>query len=264
MCVHNYKQLAMEYTRRSITSLTELKPGDHIVVEDSAAQHGGKTSGKETSHHLLVVEALDHTHVKVIHSVTDTPDSVKEERKRYSPRHVKMLDYDPQYTGEAAIMNARQMKLKNMKKPFAGIPAMMQLEHTACYWKNSENFVVQARTGDDKSIPGGKLKEIAAGAGGGVGIGLGALIGGIFGSVVPFIGTAIGATVGAAIAGAGVAGTVAIATAIEHAAGAGMKRACCIHIQVHELKHCMYMYSMYLHNIHVALYIYLRFAWYIT
>ena len=105
----------MDYSPRSITSLTELKPGDHIVVDTSTAKPGDKVSGEESSHHLLVVEAIDHTHAQVIHSVAATPDGVKEERKRYSPRHVTVLDYKSKYTRETAIKRARGMDALKIK-----------------------------------------------------------------------------------------------------------------------------------------------------
>ena len=204
----------MEYTRRSITSLTELKPGDHIVVDTSTANPYGKTSSKGSSHHLLVVRAIDHTHAQVIHSVAATADGVKEERKRYSPRHVTVLEYESQYTREAAIKRAKDMHL------------------SARVWRDSEDFVIESRTGEDKSTSKVQPKKVVAAtvaaAGSGAGVGAGALIGGILGSVVPGIGTVIGATLGAAIGGAGAAGTTAIATAI--AGGSGVKRACCIYI----------------------------------
>ena len=207
----------MNYTHQSITSLMELKPGDHIAVDTSLAEPVAKTSHKENSHHLLVVRAIDHTHAQVIHSVAATSHGVKEERKRYSPRHVTVLDYKSIYNREAAITRAKY--LHSMNREFV--------------WRDSENFVIESCTGKSRVQPS-KIK-IGGAVRSGVGIGAGALIGGILGSVVPGIGTAIGATLGAAIVGAG-AGTTAIATAIaDRAGGAGMKRACCIYLYPHIL-----------------------------
>ena len=76
----------MDYSHRKIESLTELKPGDHIVVEESRAN----VFGRRKTHHLLIEKAIDHTHADVIHCVFDDMG----ERKRYLPRHVTVLDYE--------------------------------------------------------------------------------------------------------------------------------------------------------------------------
>ena len=130
----------MDYYHRNITSLIELKPGDHIVVDTSTANPDDKTSGKEGPHHMLVVEVMDYKHAKVIHSVAKVQYGVKEERQRILPHHVTVLDYVSQYTGEAAIRRARKMLSENMNGQKA--------------WRKSESFVSEARTGEKKSSPG--------------------------------------------------------------------------------------------------------------
>ena len=142
----------MEYTQRSITSLTELKPGDHIVVEDSAAQPDDKTSGKESSHHLLVVEVANYKYAKVIHSVSAQPRGVIEEEKRILPRYVTVLDYKAQYTGETAVARARHMQALNSS----------QAKDKMLVWSNSEGFVRQVRTGADtcKHFTGIDVKQL--------------------------------------------------------------------------------------------------------
>ena len=131
----------MEYSPRSITSLTELKPGDHIVVDTSTAQPDDNASGKEVPRHMLVVEAMDYKHAKVIHSMAKMQNGVKEERQRILPHHVTVLDYVSQHNGKAAIRRARKMLLENMNSDVEQV------------WSNSESFVREARTGEKKSSP---------------------------------------------------------------------------------------------------------------
>ena len=128
----------MDYSHRKIESLTELKPGDHIVVEESRAN----LLGRKKTHHLLVVKAIDHTHVDVIHSVSDNTDGVVDERKRYSPRHVTVLDYETRFTGSAIIERAWDMQRSSKPVSLGDGSA----------WRNSEDFVTEARTGIEKSF----------------------------------------------------------------------------------------------------------------
>ena len=131
----------MEYSPRSITSLTELKPGDHIVVDTSTANADDKASSKEGPHHYLVVEAMDYKHAKVIHNVANMQCGVKEERQRILPRHVTVLDYESKYSGEEAIKRARKMLSENING------------YVVQVWRNSESFVSEAHTGEKKSSP---------------------------------------------------------------------------------------------------------------
>ena len=77
-------------TTRRIDRLTELKPGDHILVPANKSSgirstHNHSGSDKErrecsrNTHHLLVVKPIDQTHVRVIHTATE--EGVREEIK---------------------------------------------------------------------------------------------------------------------------------------------------------------------------------------
>ena len=131
----------MNYRTRKVTSLKELKPGDHIRVpgsKDTRTSFGfsSVSSGASLSsgasyaspgaasddpargvnyqpcdkkiikHHLLVVQPIDDTRVQVIHKVTD---GVKEEILRYRPEDVTVLNYESQYMGEEAVKRAREI-----------------------------------------------------------------------------------------------------------------------------------------------------------
>ena len=72
-----------DHSTRSVRSLTELKAGDHIRVQAAAGTGLKKKSAsvsasgyercdrKYITHHLLVVKAIDDTHVIVIHKVPE-------------------------------------------------------------------------------------------------------------------------------------------------------------------------------------------------
>ena len=207
----------MDYVHRRIESLTELKPGDHIVVEESRAS----IFGRRKTHHLLVVVPINHTHAWFIHCVSDSIGGVEEEKKRYSPRHVTVLDYETGFTQKAIIERAEGMMLKN--EPQSG---------SSNCWRNSEDFVIEARTGTKKSFPSfmGLEKIGQTAARGGAGVGVGAVVGGVIGSFVPVIGTAIGAGVGGLIGGVGGGAGSSIVSVITSRGQAGKIFCSYIHV----------------------------------
>lgn len=107
----NYSNL----TIRSINSLTELEPGDHIQVpgerspDISYALHCGSDNKRcdcqEDTHHLLVVKVVDQMHLRIIHKVSGA--GVREEIKSYRSSDVKVLDYISECMRDRAIERAR-------------------------------------------------------------------------------------------------------------------------------------------------------------
>ena len=189
---------------RSIASLKELKPGDHIQVptsstcsSSSSSSISGSSSGSRrdmpekcdgthVTHHLLVVKVIDEKYIRVIHKVT--PQGVVEENKYYLPKHITVLEYESEFTGQAAIERAREM---------TG-------EYYDILTNNCEHFVTEVRTGV-KQCPQveGAVRGGVAGARSGAAVGAttGALVGAGVGSIVPGAGTAVGAGVGAIVGG---------------------------------------------------------------
>ena len=194
---------------RSISSLTELMPGDHIQVPSSDLKKTGPSSsphstsshscssrcsstpercdGRLITHHLLVVGVIDEKRIVVIHKVTK---GVVEEKKCYLPKDVTVLDYDSEYTGQVAIARARERIGEKYK----------------IATNNCEHFVTEVRTGVKQccQLQGGVAGgAIGAGSGAVVGIaaglGGGALVGAGIGSVFPGVGTMIGGGVGAIV-----------------------------------------------------------------
>lgn len=153
-----------------ISSLSELKPGDHIQVP-------GQTS-KLYHHHLMVVQVLSDTELLVIHSNVDR--GVVEEVKIKEAKDVEILQYPCMYSGEEAIERARK---------FIGKINEYNLAHNNC-----EHFIRWTKTGIKAST------QINALVGLGVGAGLGAMLGGMATSIVGTLtGLAVGAVVGAVI-----------------------------------------------------------------
>ena len=216
-----------EITPKAVKSLNELEPGDHIRVPSSKEKgrsSSGFTSsstssgsyssqpysasgsssssarpelcnGKVYTHHLLVVEPIDHMQVQVIHKVNDEMINILEETKCYRPKDVTVLEYYSSYTGQEAIKRAQRIMREGTEYRLVS--------------NNCEHFVTEVRTGEKQSAQiegavvgavGGGVVGTAAGVGGGAGVG--ALIGAGIGSIVPVAGTAIGAFVGGLIGGA--------------------------------------------------------------
>ena len=109
------------YQRKSVSSLSDLKPGDHIKAENSSQSPGwgkwtvnkvtlGFFSGPATStvvsgHHMMVVRPVSKDRVRIIHM---TDEGVKEEDIVLNPRDVMLLAYDSPVGGIKAIENARE------------------------------------------------------------------------------------------------------------------------------------------------------------
>ena len=112
------------HTTRSIKSLTELKPGDHIRVR-------GVEWGLIT-HHLLVIKVIDSTNVRVIHK---QGDGVVEEELSFQPEDITVLDYKSPYSRHDAIQRAQE-----------------HLSEEYCLFTgNCEHFVTEALTGEKQS-----------------------------------------------------------------------------------------------------------------
>ena len=210
-----------DFTTRSIKSVTELKPGDHIrtgnkssnsfsTVPASTTPHGPKSRSRHESeelaepeypeiyasmsstHHLLVVKVVKGRFVEVIHKVKK--HNIIRELKWYRPEDITVLDYESTYTGEYAVKRAKDMMKRG--EEFHGPKA------------NCEHFVTEVRTGEKQcfqirhataaGVVGGGVGAVGGAAGG---AGLGALIGAGIGSVIPVAGTIAGGVIGGFIGG---------------------------------------------------------------
>ena len=117
-------------TAKTIDSLYELQPGDHIRVNGDVC-----SSGKAIyTHHMLVVKVLSDSMIKIIHKTSDR--RVVEEAKHYRPEDITVLDYECQYTGQEAITRARER-----------IGEGYNLLRSNC-----EHFVTEVKTGVAQSV----------------------------------------------------------------------------------------------------------------
>ena len=122
-------------TARDISSLRELKPGDHIRVRGELGETID-TSIKDLkiyTHHMLVVRVVSDSEIVVIHK---TQDGVLEEERSYRPDEITVLDYESPYTGEKAIQRARERMDQSYN----------------LFFRNCEHFVTEVRTGEKISI----------------------------------------------------------------------------------------------------------------
>jgi uncharacterized protein YcfJ len=149
-----------------------------------------KTTGSSKSqlvyHHLLVVEAVDESHIKVIHK--EKKGVVEEKINKYSPEDITVLVYKSKYTGEDAITRARSKSKESYN----------------LLTRNCEHFVTEARTGVKQSSQiEGSVKGGVSGAvvGAAAGIALGVIVkAGTVGFVCGgFIGALIGVAGGVVI-----------------------------------------------------------------
>ena len=118
----------LECTTRKISSVQELKPGDHI-----AAMETYKEGIITYDHHMLVVEVVNDK-IVAIHKKMDV--SVVEGTVDYGADKITVLDYDCPYTGQEAIARARERMDQSYK----------------LLTSNCEHFVTEARTGKKQSI----------------------------------------------------------------------------------------------------------------
>ena len=122
-------------TSKTISTLYELKPGDHIRVRGELGESLDTFSSdlKIYTHHMLVVEVLNRHEISVIHK---TARGVEEEKRPYGPDDITVVEYDSAYSGETAVLRARERKQQ-------------------CYnlvFSNCEHFVTEVRTGEKQSI----------------------------------------------------------------------------------------------------------------
>ena len=132
----------LECTTRKISSLQELKPGDHIAAMETYMK-----GFIYYDHHMLVVEVVNDK-ILAIHKKLDM--SVVEGTVDYGADEITVLDYDCPYTGQEAIARARE----RMDQGYNLVTS------------NCEHFVTEARTGKKQSIQvRQKVKEAAMVAG---------------------------------------------------------------------------------------------------
>ena len=108
---------AYSITSRLITSLCDLKPGDHIKKDMGIY-----------SHHMIVVGVVNSYTITVIHKSKELGTVVEED---YAPDQIILLDYPTPYSGEEIIKRARQL-----------ISGGYNL-----FLANCEHFVTEVRTG---------------------------------------------------------------------------------------------------------------------
>ena len=148
-------------TARSIESLDELQPGDHIRVRGELLGEfidGCATGVKFYTHHMLVVKVVSHSKIKIIHKTRN----VVEEVRSYEPEDITVLDYDCPYTGREAIHRARERIGEDYN----------------LLWSNCEHFVTEVRTGTAQSIQVQEAVKIGVGVALGVGV-IGAAVAGL-------------------------------------------------------------------------------------
>ena len=130
MATCNYSY-SISHTTRTITSLYDLKPGNHIRVNGDLTDCNSGISFY--SHHMLVVKVVNDSTIRVIHKTSER--GAVEEVMSCSPEQITLLDYDCAYTGQEAIRRARE---------HIG-------EEYSLLWSNCEHFVTEVRTGTDQS-----------------------------------------------------------------------------------------------------------------
>ena len=161
---------------KSIVSLTELEPGDHILVDTHHWEAGNEIlldwfspsfSESDSHHNMLVVRPIDDGRLRVIHV---TLGGVKEEELKVDKESITVVQYACRSTGEEAIEHARHY---------------LSLE----YDSNDEDFVTDAKGQvhkDRVDTPVDITPETLQGAVvGGIALGVpGAILGGIVGRVI--------------------------------------------------------------------------------
>ena len=157
-------------TIKSIKTLDELKPGDHVKYECLLVQK--KRKFFSAMHHALVVSVENDVQLTIIHN---NGIEILEELVTVEASDILLVLYDCLYPGEEAIERARN-KIGGKYKFLTD---------------NCEHLVTWARSGNAQS------KQVQKGAGAGVGgLAAGAMTGGVIGSVVPGVGTVAGAVAG--------------------------------------------------------------------
>ena len=144
----NFPAYFISCTAKTIGSLYDLQPGDHIRVKGDLC-NSGKTF---YTHHMLVVNVLSDSMISVIHKI----GTVIEEVKCYRPEDIEVLDYECQYTGLAAIMRARARACVG--------------EDYNIFLNNCEHFVTEVKTGVALSVQ--VYNTVVTGAGIALGVAL--------------------------------------------------------------------------------------------
>ena len=115
--------MADQPSARTITSLYDLKPGDHIMVNESLYYH-----------HMIVVEVVSYNTITVIHNSKEA-GSVEEKHVDYKPEDIILLVYSSPYSRQDIIRRARQRIGKEYH----------------LLWDNCEHFATEMRTGEGQS-----------------------------------------------------------------------------------------------------------------
>ena len=108
-------------TAKSITSLYDLGPGDHI-----------KTNGILYDHHMIVISE---DRIRVLHKRKDQ-EAVVEEEVSYRPKDLTLLVYDCPFSGVEIVRRAHEKMGENYNLVLA----------------NCEHFVTEVRTGRAVSL----------------------------------------------------------------------------------------------------------------
>ena len=138
-------------TAKSITSLYDLGPGDHI-----------KTNGILYDHHMIVVKVISEDTVRIIHKRKDQ-EAVVEEEVSCRPEDLTLLVYDSPFSGVEIVMKARE----RIGQTYNLVSA------------NCEHFVTEVRTGRAVSLQvetAGQWAIVAA-----VGVGIAVMAAIVFG-----------------------------------------------------------------------------------
>ena len=137
----------------SFTSLYDLKPGDHIKVDEGLYYH-----------HMIVVKVVSYNTIRVIHNSKEA-GRVEEKNVCYTPEDIILLVYSSPYSRQEIIRRARLWIGKEYN----------------LLWDNCEHFATEVRTGEGQSLQVQKAVVVGA-AGLAIGIGAGLLIAGLLSS----------------------------------------------------------------------------------
>ena len=107
-------------TAKSITSLYDLGPGDHI-----------KTNWILYDHHMIVVKVIREDRIGIIHKRKDQ-EPVVEEEVSCRPDDLTLLVYDSPFSGVEIVMRARER---------------IGQSYYNLVFANCEHFVTEVRTG---------------------------------------------------------------------------------------------------------------------
>ena len=124
----------MAVRRARINSLYDLKPGDHIKVDEGLYDH-----------HMMVVNAVSNRTIRVIHNSKEA-GRVEERNVRYKREDIIRLVYSSPYSGQEIIRRARRWIGKEYN----------------LLWSNCEHFATEMRTGTPVSYQVGTLGIILA------------------------------------------------------------------------------------------------------